>query len=256
MNWNLLPPWIKDPPPIEQGWLHHAPQMANKFYRPPRLAYYRGQYGEDYRLKYLLYFLDVRGQRVLELGPQEGHHSVMLEKLGVGELVAVEARPENIVKCNQIKARYHLDNTTFVQHNIEDLYNGKEAPKFAPPFDLVFCCGTLYHFPNPAKALEWCHKQAPTLFLGTHYFEPASPETYQNPNFRPATLNHNGKSFQGMALGEDTRHLGSGLSELSFWPSEGDLVRMISDAGYKNISVLGKDLLNKNPHITILGEST
>jgi hypothetical protein len=250
-----MPSWITEPPEIEPGWLYHAPYMANKYYRPARLAYRRGQYGDDVRLKYLLYFVDVRGQRVLELGAQEGHHSIILEKLGVRELVSVEARPENIAKCNIIKQRYHLDNTTFVQQNVESLYNATEPAKFSPPFDLIFCCGTLYHLPNPAKALEWMHTQAPALFLGTHYYEPGSPESYPPGMFRWATLTHKDKSYQGLALGEDITHLGSGMSELSYWPTESDLVQMLNNAGYTKVSVLGKEIQNIRPHITILAES-
>jgi tetratricopeptide (TPR) repeat protein len=254
LPWGALPPWITEPPPIEKGWMYHAPQMASRSYRPARLAYSRGKLGEDHRLKYLLYFMDVRGQRVLELGPLEGHHSVVLAKMGVRELVALESRPENLAKCNMTKTRHHLANTTFLQHNILALYEGLEKPQFAPGFDLVFCCGLLYHVPNPAKALTWCREQAPALFLGTHYYEPASPESYSKAAFRPGTLQFAGKEYSGMLIDEEMTELLSGMSKTSLWPSEKDLLRMIEDAGYKSIAVLGKDLQNGRPHITIFAE--
>jgi tetratricopeptide (TPR) repeat protein len=254
LPWGALPQWITEPPPIEQGWIYHAPQMASKSYRPPRLAYSRGKHGEDHRLKYLFYFMDVRGQRVLELGPLEGHHSIVLEKMGVRELIALESKPENLAKCNLTKARHQLDKTTFLQHNIVALSEGLEEPQFAPGFDLVFCCGLLYHVPNPARVLSWCHEQAPALFLGTHYYEPASPESYAKGIFRPGSVQFAGKEYSGMLIAEVMTEMLSGTSKTSLWPGEGELLRMIADAGYKSVSVFGKDLQNRRPHITILAE--
>src|SRR4051794_6086555 len=66
-------------------WIYHVLQMSNRYYRPNILRYHRGPYGDDERLKYIAYFLDVRDQRVLEIGPLEGHHSIILEKMGVRE---------------------------------------------------------------------------------------------------------------------------------------------------------------------------
>jgi hypothetical protein len=45
------------------------------------------------------------------------------------------------------------------------------------------------------------------------------------------------------------------MHPISFWPTEADLLKMLGDAGYKSISVLGKDPQNTRPHITILAES-
>jgi tetratricopeptide (TPR) repeat protein len=252
-----LPNWIEEPPPVEPNWIYHAPQMASKFYRPRQLAYGRGKHGEDHRLKYILYFLDVRGQRVLELGPLEGHDSIILQKMGVRELVAIESRPENIAKCNLMKKRHRLDNTTFERQSLIALYEGKEEPVFTPGFDLVFCCGILYHVPNPAKALSWCRKQAPALFLATHYYEPASPESYPKDVFRRgvSSLRFEGEEYTGLLIEEETADLLSGMSQISVWLGEPDLLRMLGAAGYKNVSVLGKDLQNGRPHITILAEA-
>jgi tetratricopeptide (TPR) repeat protein len=238
------------------SWLYHAPQMASQAYRPPRLAYEPGEYGDDERLKYILYFLDVRGWRVLEIGPQEGHHSLILDKMGVRALVGVEARLENVNKCNLMKERHHLDNTIFVQQNLEHLYEGREAPKFAGPFDLVFCCGVLYHLPNPAMCLEWFRTQAKTLFLATAYYEPKEPAMFPTGEYRyqPLTLRHRGKTFYGMGFEEAVQHLGSAMSPLSFWATDAQLLEMLADAGYATVSVLGKDIQNDKPHITILAE--
>jgi hypothetical protein len=243
------PPPDSEPPEdevIRGPWIYHVLQMANRYYQPRTLRYHRTKYGEDQRIKYIAYFLDLRGLRTLEIGPFEGHHSVLLEKMGVRENVAIESRDDNLRKCGRIKEKYGLGRTTFLQHNLERLCSGQEKPQFNGPFDLVFCLGVLYHVPEPAKALAWFRSQANTLFLGTHYPEPQEPSD--------ATYTHNGKSYRVKEWREGLMDPLSGMSPVSLWPYEADLIAMIKDAGYSRISVLGKDLQNAMPHITILAE--
>jgi SAM-dependent methyltransferase len=265
IQYGLLPPWVASEPPLTKDEVNKgaeveaeplaAEPLANRTYRPPRLAYRRTQYGDDHRLKYILYFLDLRDQRVLELGPFHGVHSFILEKMGVRETVAVEGRESNIDKCMKFKNKYNLDRTTFILQNIERLYNGEEPPHFSGPFDLVFCIGVLYHFPEPAKALQWCRRQAPSLFLGTHYIEKMEMGRYAHLNFdRP--YEHQGHEYAGTWIKEHGKEdPPSGLSPESFRPFEEDLLAMVRDAGYSKVSVLGKDLLNADPHITLLAET-
>ena len=166
-----VPAWPKpdtEPPRDEilcnERWVYHALQMANRSYQPERMQYHRTVHGDDTRIKYMTYFLDVRDQRVLEIGPLEGHHSVILEKMGVRENIALESRADNLRKCNRIKDKYRLDRTRFLQHDLERLYRGEDQAQFSGQFDLVFCLGILYHVPEPGRALEWFRSQSPTLF--------------------------------------------------------------------------------------------
>jgi len=234
---------------ISGPWVSGVLQMANQNYRPPVLRYRRTTYGDDQRLKYMMYFLDLRGCRVLELGPLEGHLSVLLEKMGVRENIAIEARAENLRKCNRIKEKYGLEHTTFLQQDLERLYSGQEKPQFQGPFELVFCLGVLYHVPDPAKALAWFRSQASALFLGTHYLEPNQRSDSD------ATYHSNGKTYRV----REHREGGladpiSGMSPMSVILYEEDLLSLLREVGYSRISVLGKDLQNASPHITILAE--
>src|ERR1700730_13649948 len=68
---------------IAGPWVGTVLQVANRYYRPPVMQHHRSKFGDDMRLKYIADFLDVRDQRILEIGPLEGHHSVLLEKMGV-----------------------------------------------------------------------------------------------------------------------------------------------------------------------------
>jgi SAM-dependent methyltransferase len=230
--------------------------FANRSYRPARLLYRRSRFGDDQRLKYLLYFLDLRGLRTLELGPLTGYHSIILEKLGVRESVAVEGREDNYRLCLQVKERYQLERTTFVHQNIEAIYSGQEPAAFTGSFDVALCLGVLYHLPDPARALEWLRTQAPTLFLATHYFEPAEAKRYRSDKFTDASYRHRGRAYrvkQYREGGLEDPH--SGLSRFSLWPYEEDLIRMLEDAGYNEIHLLGRDLHNQKPHLTLLADA-
>jgi SAM-dependent methyltransferase len=238
--------------PMNSEWVS-AEGMANRAYRPSQLGYATPPLGDDIRVRYIMYFLDVRGQRVLELGPRRGHHTVMLDKLGAREIVGVEGRPANLAICEQTKERYQTS-ATYVCQNIEDLAEG-EPPQFEPGFDLVFCLGLLYHLPDPAIALRWMRSQAPVLFLGTHYVEPSARGHYKPHAFKDGFFEYGGRSYPAKLFREwgETDPEG-GLSTYSTWLYEPDLIELVHEAGYSRVEVLGKDVQAMHPHITILAD--
>lgn len=252
--------FIEEPPPIGDDviadeWISNVLHMANRNHRPPFLAHRRTRFGDDQRLKYILIFLDVREQRVLELGPLEGYHSVMLEKLGIRENVAIEGRADNVRKCLRVKELYGLFRTTFVNENLEELFEGRRQLPCQEGFDLVFALGILYHMPDPAAALAWCRTQAPMLFLGTHYFEPTFRGHYLRAQGSDTYVS-NGRTYRFKWDQEGgLQHLISGMSPRSRVLYEPDLIRMLHDVGYSRVSVLGKDIQNFSPHITMLAEA-
>ena len=234
---------------IEGPWTGNTLQVSNRYYRPPVLRYHRTAFGDDTRSKYITEFLDVRDQRILELGAHEGYHSILLEKMGVRENIAIESRPQNLRKCQRIKEKYHLDHTTFVQGDLERLYGGEDLASLNGPFDLVFCLGVLYHLPEPGRGLEWMRSQSSTLFLGTHYCE--GPSTQND-----VTYTYHGKSYRTRKVQESgIDDPLSGMSPTSLQLYEYDLLRLIHDVGYSQVSVLGKDVANRTPHITLLAEA-
>ena len=230
--------------------------FGNRVFRSKEITLRRSKYGEDYRLKHIVAALDVRGLRVLELGPYFGHHTFLLDKLGAAGIVAVESRENNVRMCEKLKKQFGLDRATFVLQDVEALVKGEE-PKFSGPFDLVFCMGLLYHLPDPVSALIWFRRQAPSLFLGTHYFEPAEPGRYPSHTYiSDAVIEQNGQRYHGVWLVEGgVGHAPSGMSPRSFVPNEADLLRMVRAAGYSQISVLGRDLQYNTPHITLIAEA-
>lgn len=112
--WTISPGTLPEDDVVPGLWVSSAIEMVTNAHRPAQNRYHRRVFGEDYRIKYVASFLDVRGLRVLELGPQEGYWSVLLEKMGVRENISVELRSENIQKCRRIKELHRLDPETRV----------------------------------------------------------------------------------------------------------------------------------------------
>ena len=243
-----LETFLADPPTLANDVPEfHVTQMANRAYRPATLKYRRRPWGDDARIKYLAYFLDVRDQRILELGPLMGHWSVILEKLGIRENVSVEARQGNLDMCLDVKRKYQLHRTQFVLGDVERIAAGDEEPPFQGGFDLVFCVGVFYHLVEPLPFLRWCKAQSGQLFLATHvvYPEELATELYT----------HDGLSYRCTHQVEGGRDDPiSGMSPTSVCLTEPELVRMLSDAGYSRVHVLGHDIYD-GPQTTILAET-
>lgn len=218
--------------------------MANRAYRPAALRYHN-IFGDDTRIKYVTRFLDVRDQRVLELGPYKGHWSIMLEKLGIRENVALEARQDNFDTCLAVKRAFQLDRTQFVRGDVEHIVAGEEDPPFEGDFDLVFCVGVFYHLTEPLPFLRWCMTQSSRLFLGTNVVYPEANAT--------SVYTCDDKNYRCIYFDEAGGPL-SGTSPQAVWLPESELVRMLSDAGYSQVEVLGHDIQSTRPHTAILAE--
>ncbi len=100
--------------------------------------------------------------KVVDLGCLEGGYAVEFAKLGF-ETLGIEAREENVEKCNYLKADLNLSNVEFVTDDVRNLEKyGK--------FDIVLCYGLLYHLNDPIdflKILSGCTNKL--LLLNTHF---------------------------------------------------------------------------------------
>jgi methyltransferase family protein len=100
--------------------------------------------------------------RVVDLGCLEGGYSVEFARMGFDTL-GIEARAENIEKCNYVKSNLSLPNLNFVQ---DDARNISKYGKF----DITLCYGLLYHLNDPVQFLKTLHGcTTKLLFLNTHY---------------------------------------------------------------------------------------
>lgn len=249
LSWTIPAAEPMRPESTAQDWRTPVLRLLNRHYRPPQLQMWAGT--NLARIPYVTSFLDVRGARVLELGPHEGFFSVLLDKLGAAEVVAVEGRLENLDKCRQVKTLFKLDQTIVVRHDIEALAAGDEEPSFMGSFDLVFSLGVLYHLRDPVRALRWMADQADLLFLGTAYVERADNRWYPDRLFVDHEYESAGERFTGKRFVESPQSPLGGLSDYSIWLDEESLLRGLRAAGFTTISVIGKELMAEFPHITI-----
>lgn len=246
-----FPAWtIPAGPRPDDGYYSLVGQLANPSFTPCPRRYYPDANGHDERLKYLLYFLDVRNRSVLELGPFEGYHTVIIDKLGASSIVAIEAQRANFERCLSVQKRYKLTNVTFVHDDIEQLYSGTRTVPVGN-FDLVFACGVLYHLSDPGRALAWSRSLSSRLFLGTHYVEPAVRHLYPQADH---DYEFDGQHFLVKRMPEDAGPL-AGMGTSSPWLTLPDLVHILHKVGYTRVDVLGTDLHAGVPHVTIFAEA-
>jgi hypothetical protein len=167
---------------------------------------------------------------ILELGCLEGGHTIQLARLpGVTRVVALDGRDYNLAKARFIEARLGRGNVTYAQADLD-------AADLRPfgRFDAIFSVGLLYHLAEPWAHLVRCRQVSDGLFLWTHYIKDAK-----------ANVTRGG--YRGwMAPEYGMADPLSGLSSRSFWPTLGELRRMLADAGFAEIEIIQDN--QSHPH--------
>lgn len=105
---------------------------------------------------------DKRHLRLVDLGCLEGGYAVEFARMGF-DVLGIEVRESNIAACNYVKSATNLPNLSFVK---DDAMN---VAKYGD-FDVVFCCGLLYHLDRPKQFLEELARVTKKLvILQTHF---------------------------------------------------------------------------------------
>jgi SAM-dependent methyltransferase len=111
------------------------------------------------------------GRRVVDLGCLEGGYTAEFAKAGY-ETVGIDARAENIARCEFVRDHIGLDGLSFMCDDVRNLRDHMA-------FDIAFCCGLLYHLDQPMAFLRLLGDQTTRLLiLHTHY-----AEMRRNPSF-------------------------------------------------------------------------
>jgi SAM-dependent methyltransferase len=123
------------------------------------------------RLLGALYPAGVQGLRIADLGCLEGGFTVEFARMGMDAL-GLEVRQSNFRNCLHVKQHVDLPNLQFINDDAWNLWRHGT-------FDVVFCCGLLYHIDRPVAFIRMlsrlCRK---VLILNTHF----ATET-ANPNY-------------------------------------------------------------------------
>ena len=108
------------------------------------------------------------GKNCLELGPLEGGHSYMMQKLGVKEVVAIESNSRAFLKCLCIKEIFDLNAVKFRYGDFRSFFNENSAR-----FEIVVASGVLYHMLDPLQLIKQMSQVSDKLFIWTHYYDAA-----------------------------------------------------------------------------------
>ncbi|MFN2623308.1 MAG: class I SAM-dependent methyltransferase [Chthoniobacterales bacterium] len=189
----------------------------------------------DVRVERFLRFAP-NAETILELGSLEGAQSFILaQHSGVKRVVALEGRAANLRKARFLQELLEIRNVEFLQANLEDA----ELTGFGK-FDAVFCCGLLYHLPQPWKLLAQLPSLAPDLFIWTQH---AAEEEARDL--------HDGLRGKIHVEGGPDEPL-SGLSSTATWLTLDSLRAVLAASGYKKIEVIDHDRDHANgPAVTI-----
>jgi hypothetical protein len=193
---------------------------------------------EDPRVDWFLRFAP-KVETILELGALEGAHTFILAKHpGVKRVLALEGRQSNLRKARFVQELLEIPNIEFAQANLEDA----DLARFGK-FDGVFCCGLLYHLPEPWRLLEQLPAIAPRLFIWTQYA--AENEAHDLGN------GWRGKTYTEGGPDEPL----SGLSPTATWLTLQSLRDLLRASGYKRVEVIHDEPAHPNGAAVSLGAS-
>ena len=173
---------------------------------------------------------------ILELGSLEGAHSFILaQHPGVKRVVALEGREVNLRKSRFVQELLQVRNVEFGQANLEHA----DLSEFRN-FDAVFCCGLLYHLPQPWKLIERLAAIAPVLFIWTQYA--AENEAHDVGQGLRGKIHVEGGPDEPL----------SGLSATATWLTLDSLRELLAASGYGSVDVIHDDPAHANgPAVTI-----
>jgi len=206
----------------------------------------------DDRIKWLSQKIKLVGSRVLELGPLEAAHTLMLEKEGANVL-SIEANVGAFLRCLVVKNQFNLK-SKFLLGDFNKLIDEESK------FDLVLASGVLYHMSNPVAFLEKFSKCSERIFLWTHYFDmdlskwnPILKEQLENGKWNhktPEIVNYSGldvkivKQQYGDSLGWSG--FCGGPDEYSYWIEKNDLLALLEKLGYSKIDIAFDNVAHQN----------
>lgn len=175
--------------------------------------------------------------RVLELGPLEAGHTYQFEKMGVGEIIAVEANIEAYLKCLIVKNIADLKNARFLLGDLVEFLREDTSR-----YDFIFCCGVLYHMRNPLELIELMAARTDRVYLWSHYHTNES-----RPGLPQVAVPHRGETYIYHQLTYEDVDKGTfwgGNKPTASFLSRADIMRAFRQHGFTQCELHGEDLLH------------
>ena len=183
------------------------------------------------------------GLRVIDLGCLEGGLAFEMAREDM-DVIGIEGRASNYSRCELIRDYFELPNLKFLHLDVKDI------TRAIGNFDIVLCCGLLYHLDDPVRFLhvvkEITHENS-ILFLDTH-FAPLTPSSLERCSFKAGlsdvgVVEHQGRKYRGRWYREWSEDGAAASADpwaavsnyRSFWLLRDDLIRALYGAGFKRI---------------------
>lgn len=185
-----------------------------------------------------------RDVSVLDLGALEGGLSFEMAREG-WNATGVEGRADNFRKASLIASYYALPNLRFVQKDVKEL-----TPDADGVFDVILCCGLLYHLDQPVahlRQLESLLAPDGLLFLDTHVApdeQAASYATHEASLSEPVTFPDGSHEYEGRwwsepSEGDLRERMWSAISNArSMWLTRRSLIRALYHSGFHELHEL------------------
>jgi len=154
------------------------------------------------------YFELVKGQSVLEIGPFLGAYSNIIVSHDPKSLTMVENNAETIDRLKKVFPEFEVVYNDIFHYLTKD----------TPMFDVVVCCGVLYHFHSPLYLLELIANYADPDFLIVEF-----PSINNPPRIFKEGSNCPGNRFTSTSwkyidksILIPTEHITSGIEQLGY----------------------------------------
>lgn len=175
------------------------------------------------------------GRDVLELGPLEGGHAYVMERLGAKSVTAIEANGRAYLKCLIAKEAFRMVRTRFLLGDCLTYLRTTHQP-----FDIGVACGILYHLTNPVELLELLGRRCQALFLWTVFYDPEFVAANPVPGARfsdTLQVDHQGfkHTLHRFNYGPSLEWKGfcGGGEVYSYWMEKDDILRALRQYGFR-----------------------
>jgi 2-polyprenyl-3-methyl-5-hydroxy-6-metoxy-1,4-benzoquinol methylase len=178
---------------------------------------------------------------VVDLGCLEGGFALEFARRGAKRVLGIECRAESVARCELARDLMQLPDVRFVLGDVTT-----ELAASVDTYDIVFAAGILYHLDRPDEMLRAMRaKCTGFVLLDTHV---ATPDRITHNCSAEIAVRRaaEGAEYRGRWFCEfdpnwsrrerNANPLASAGNQTSFWPFEDDLVRMIKDAGFDEVS--------------------
>ncbi|HEX4138516.1 MAG TPA: methyltransferase domain-containing protein [Bryobacteraceae bacterium] len=173
------------------------------------------------------------GIECLDIGCHEGFYSLAMARRGVRNVVAVDAREENLRRARFVAKAMGVENILYRQGCVENL-----IADLARTFDLTLFLGLLYHVEDPMRCLRQVAAVTGELcIIETQVVDEV--EGYAEWGSRDWT-----RPYQGIvAVIDETGEFGdgnreTGVSPMATCPSPKALLFMLKQAGFRRTEIL------------------